>query len=93
MQERYVELALIAEVEVGIRLVAGCDGGRSRQSAKGALDRIMTMSSRQGIIKAACNKFHGYYEEIKRRKESDKAMLDFFAKQLKKLPMKTDGQI
>ena len=35
------------------------------------------LSHRWNIIKAACSKFHGYYETIKGRKESGKTMVDW----------------
>jgi hypothetical protein len=35
------------------------------------------LSHRSNMIKAACSKFHGYYEKIKRRQGSDKTMVDW----------------
>ena len=35
------------------------------------------LSHRWNIIKAACSKFHVYYEKIKIRKESGKMMVDW----------------
>ncbi|KAK1610546.1 hypothetical protein QYE76_034219 [Lolium multiflorum] len=35
------------------------------------------LSHRWNLIKAACSKFHGYYEKIKAWKESDKTMVDW----------------
>jgi hypothetical protein len=35
------------------------------------------LSHRWNLIKAACSKFHGYYEKIKARKESSKTMVDW----------------
>jgi hypothetical protein len=35
------------------------------------------LSHRWNLIKAACSKFHGYYEKIKARKESGTTMVDW----------------
>jgi hypothetical protein len=34
------------------------------------------LSHRWSIIKAACSKFHGYFDKVKNRKESGKTMKD-----------------